>query len=153
MSELGEFGGADGDDLDVEVQGLAGELMVAVESHFFAFDLFDREDAHAEIRLRMEAHAELRCVRAEGVERDALEQFVAVFAVAELRRHRDGLGGTDFEPFDALLETRNDVLGAVEILHRATIARGVDDVALVVLQGVFDADDSFFSYAHGVEGL
>ena len=45
----------------------------------------------------------------------------------------------------------DDVLGAVEILHRAAIAGGVDDVALVVLQGVFDGDDGFFGYAHGDE--
>ena len=153
MGEFGEFGGADGDDLDVKMKGLAGELVIAIERHFFAFDLFDREDAHTEISFGVKAHAELRGVGAKGVERDALEKLVAVFTVAELRRHQDGFGSADFEAFDTLLESGNDVLGTVEILHRATIARGVDDVTLVVLQGVFDADDSFFSYAHGVEGL
>ncbi len=148
MGEFGEFGGADGDDLDVKMKGLAGELVIAIERHFFAFDLFDREDAHTEISFGVKAHAELRGVGAKGVEWDALEKLVAVFTVAELRRHQDGFGSADFEAFDTLLESGNDVLGTVEILHRATIARGVDDVTLVVLQGVFDADDSFFSYAH-----
>ena len=148
VGEFGEFGGADGDDLDVKMEGLAGELVIAIERHFFAFDLLDREDAHTEISFGVKAHAELRGIGAKGVERDALEKLVAVFAVAELRRHRDGFGGADFEAFDALLEAGDDVLRAVEVLHRAAIAGGVDDVSLVVLQGVFDADDSFFSYAH-----
>ena len=151
VGEFGEFGRADRDDLDIEMQGLAGELMVAVEGDFFAFDLLDREDAHAQVGLSVEAHADLRRVGAEGVERDQLEEFLAVFAVAELRRDEDALGVASDEAVDALLESRDDVLGAVEILHRAAIAGGVDDVALVVLQGVFDGDDGFFGYAHGDE--
>ena len=151
VGEFGEFGRAHGHNLDVEMQGLAGELMVTVEGDFFAFDLLDREDAHAEIGLSVETHADLRRVGAEGVERDQLEELIAVFAVAELRRDENALGVAGDEAVDALLEAGDDVLGAVEILHRAAIAGGVDDVALVVLQGVFDGDDGFFGYAHGDE--
>ena len=149
VGEFGQFGRAHGDDLDVEVQGLAGELVVAVEGHFFAFDLLDREDAHAEVGLSVEAHANLRGVRPKRGEGHQLEELLAVFAVAELRRDEDILGVAGDEAFDALLEAGDDVLGAVEVLHRAAIAGGVDDVALVVLQGVFDGDDGFFGYAHG----
>ena len=151
VGEFGEFGRTDGHNLDIKMQGLTSELMVAVEGDFFAFDLLDREDAHAEIGLSVETHADLRRVGAEGVERDQLEELIAVFAVAELRRDEDALGVAGDEAVDALLEARDDILGAVEILHRAAIAGGVDDVALVVLQGVFDGDDGFFGYAHGDE--
>jgi hypothetical protein len=46
VREFGEFGRADGHNLDIKMQGLTSELMVAVEGDFFAFDLLDREDAH-----------------------------------------------------------------------------------------------------------
>ena len=151
VGEFGEFSRADGDDLDVEVQGLASELMVAVEGDFLAFDLLDGEDAHAEVGLGVETHADLGSVGAEGVEGHQLEELLAVFAVAELRRDEDALGVAGDEAVDALFEAGNNVLRAVEILHRAAIAGGVDDVALVVLQGVFDGDDGFFGYAHGDE--
>ena len=151
VGEFGEFSRADGDDLDIEMEGLAGELMVAVEGDFFAFDLLDREDAHAEVGLGVETHADLRGVGAEGGEGHVLEQLVAVFAVAELRRDEHVLGVAGDEAVDALLESGDDVLRAVEILHRSAFAGGVDDVTLVVLQGVFDGDDGFFGYAHGVK--
>ncbi len=151
VGEFGEFGRADGDDLDVEVQRLASELMVAVEGHFFAGDFLDGEHTHTEIGFGVETHANLRRVRTEGVERDQLEMLLAVFAVAELRGHEDVLGVAGDEAFDALLEAGDDVLRAVEVFHRAAIAGGVDDVSLVVLQGVFDGDDGFFGYAHGDE--
>ena len=149
VGEFGEFCRADGHNLDVEVQGLASELVVAVKGDFFAFDLLDREDAHAEVGLSVETHADLRRVGTKGVERDQLEELLVVFAVAELRRDEDVLGVAGDKAVDALLEAGDNVLGAVEILHRAAIAGGVDDVALVVLQGVFDGDDGFFGYAHG----
>ena len=151
VGEFGEFGRADGDDLDVEVQRLASELMVTVEGHFFAGDLLDGEHTHAEIGFGVETHTDLRRVRAESGEGHQLEKFLAVFAVAELRGDEDVLGVAGDEAFDALLEAGNDVLRAVEVLHRAAIAGGVDDVTLVVLQGVFDGDDGFFGYAHGDE--
>jgi hypothetical protein len=48
-----------------------------------------------------------------------------------------------------LLEAGDDILVALEVLHRATAFGGVEDVTLVVLQGVFDADDGVLGYAHG----
>ena len=125
--------------------------MVAVEGDFFAFDLLDREDPHTQVGFSVETHADLRRVGTKGVERDQLEELLVVFAVAELRRDEDVLGVAGDKAVDALLEAGDNVLGAVEILHRAAIAGGVDDVALVVLQGVFDGDDGFFGYAHGDE--
>jgi hypothetical protein len=135
---------------------LAGELMVAVEGDFFAFDLLIAEHAHAEVGLGVEAHADLRGVGAEGGEGHALDQFVAWhFAVAELRRTKDALRVAGGEAFDALLKAGDDVLPARR--WKATSSSGrarpeaFDELALVVLQGVFDGDDGFFSgYAHDV---
>jgi hypothetical protein len=88
-------------------------------------------------------------VATESVERDALQEFIAVLAIAELGRDGDGLGVAGDEVDEALLEAGDDILVALEVLHRATAFGGVEDVTLVVLQGVFDADDGVLGYAHG----
>ena len=150
MGEFGEFGRTHGDNLDIEMEGLASELVVTIEGDFFAFDFLNGEHAHPEVSFGMEAHPDLGRVGAERRKGYQLEEFFAVFPVTKLRGYEDVLGVAGDKAFDALLEPWDDVLGAVKILHRATIAGGVDDVTLVVLQGVFDGDDGFFSYAHGV---
>src|SRR6056297_3447065 len=43
-------------DLDVEVQGLAGQFVVAVEGDLVAVDFLDGHDGHAAFGLRLEAH-------------------------------------------------------------------------------------------------
>ena len=149
VGEFGEFGRADGHNLDIKMQGLTSELMVAVYGDFVTLDISNGEDAHGAIGFSMEAHADLRIIGSERGEGDFLQQILPILTVSELRWDEDALGVAGDEAVDALLEAGDDVLGAVEILHRAAIAGGVDDVALVVLQGVFDGDDSFFGYAHG----
>ena len=73
MSEFGEFRGPHGDDFNVKGQGLARELMVAVEDGFLVVDVADDEDAHAEIGFGMEAHADFDFVLTKAIQRDALD--------------------------------------------------------------------------------
>jgi hypothetical protein len=92
-------------------------------------------------------------VAAEGVEGHALDKLVAPFAVAELGRDGHRLGIPGGEAGQTLLEARDDVLEALQVLQRTAPIGGVEDVALVVLQGVFDADDGVLGYAHGVKDV
>jgi len=73
VGKFGQLSRADRSDFDIEVQRLSGEGMIAVEDDFAAFDLLDRQDAHAEVGFGVEAHADLRRVGAKMLDRDALQ--------------------------------------------------------------------------------
>lgn len=73
VGKFGQLSRADRSDFDVEMQRLAGEGMIAVEDDFGAFDLLDRQDAHAEVGFGVEAHADLRRVGAKMFDWDTLQ--------------------------------------------------------------------------------
>ena len=148
VGEFREFRRAHGNNFNIKGQRLASELMVAVEDRFLLVDVTDNEHAHAEIGFGVEAHPDLHFVRTEAIDRNALDQRVAVFTIRIDGLHDDGLSVARGEAFEALLQSRDDIAGAVEILHRAMAGRRVEHVTLVVLEGVFDADDGFFGDAH-----
>jgi len=148
MGKFREFSGTHRNNFHIKGQRLAGELVVAVEDRFLLVDVTDDEHAHAEISFGVEAHPDLHFVRTEAIERNALDQLVAVFTIRIDGLHDDDLRVARGEAFEALLQSRDDIAGAMEILHRAMAGRRIEHVALVVLEGVFDADDGFFGDAH-----
>src|SRR5215212_2265229 len=76
-------------DLDVEVEVLPGERVIAVDRDHVTDDMRDRNGAHAVGRLRVELHADLDIADAlERTARDALDQGLVELTV--------GVGGGDF---------------------------------------------------------
>lgn len=148
MGKFREFSGTHRNNFNVKGQRLTSELMVAVEDSFLLVDVTDDEHAHAEIGFGVEAHTDFYFVRTKAIDRNALDQLVAVFTIRIDGLYDDDLGVARGEAFEALLQSGDDIAGAMEILHRAMAGRRVEHVALVVLEGVFDADDGFFGDAH-----
>ena len=66
VGEFGEFCRADGGDLNIEVQRLTSQRVIAVEDHFLAVDLLNQKFAHPEVGLGMKTHSHGHGVRAEA---------------------------------------------------------------------------------------
>ena len=82
------------------------------------------------------------CTSAESLLRHDLHQALVAQAIRPLRRDGDVelvAGGLAVE---RLLEARDDVALAVQVAERRTAARGVDDGALLVAQGVIERYDA-----------
>ena len=83
--------------------------MIAVEHRFFVVHMTDYEDAHAQISFGVEAHPDFNFVSAEAIQRNALNQFIAVLAVTKGSGNDNGFTFAGLEAFDALFESRDDV--------------------------------------------
>ena len=141
--------GANFGDLDVEVQVLPGERVVAVDRHHVALDLRHGHRADAVRRLGVELHPHLEIADAfERAPRHALDQRLVVLAV--------GVGRGDFHAqlvagglaFELALQAGNQVAVAVQIGERRALG-GVELLAFVVSECVVDEDDRVLGNLHG----
>ena len=110
----------------------------------------DGDEARAlrAVRAHLHARREARDLGEAGARHDLHEALVAR-AVALLR----GDGDVELVPGrlagEGLLEPRDDVALAVEVAERPAAARGIDDGALLVPQGVFERHDAVLFDLHG----
>lgn len=141
-------------DLDGEVQGLAGQRVVAVDGDVVAFDLADGDVDAALVIAALELHARLEVFHAlERGARHHLDQLFVTRAVAlfggdvdlELVAHRAA--------FERLFQARNDVAFAMDVSQRLATVRAVDDVALVVGQRVMEGNGVAVGDLHGILSL
>src|SRR5690606_15238537 len=135
---------------NVEVQVLAGQRMVAVDAYRLVAGLDHRHQQRTALALGMELHARFDLVHAlEQIARHVLDQRRIVRAVAFLRLDVDLQRVAGLLAGQCLLQARNDVAGTVEVAQRLRLGRFVDDLALVVGQGVVDAGDARVGDLHG----
>src|SRR5690606_28819016 len=128
----------------------AGERVVAVDAHGLVARLDHRHQQRAALALRMELHAGLDLVHAlEQLARHVLDQRRVVLAVAFLGLDVDLDRVASLLAGQRLLQARDDVAGAVEVAQRLALRRLVDDIAVVVGEGVVDAGDARVGDLHG----
>src|SRR5690606_30648187 len=134
----------------VEVQGLPGQRVVAVDAHAVAVDLDHGDQQWAAFGAGFELHARLHLLHAlERLPRQVLDQRLVAHAVALLRAHVHLQPVTRLVPGQRLLQAGDDVAGAVEVVQRTVFRRLVDDATFVVGQGVVDAGDARSRNLHG----
>src|SRR5690348_11601908 len=124
-------------DLDVEVEMLAGERMIAVESHHVALHVCDGHRSGACLRLRVQMHAWLNVLdAAQSATGNALHEALVVLAVAFRGRNPHADLVADVMTRQLPLQSRDDVAVAMQVGERLAGGGAVDDRARVVFQGV-----------------
>ncbi len=123
-------------DRHVEVQGLAGKWMIRIDCDRFFGDARDeKRDLPARIIVRDHLHAGRKlCVGGKQVARN-FPGLADPWAVPLLGRHRGFDGLSLGHAFELLLETGNDVLGAVKVKKRTAILRLIDDFTVIARAG------------------
>src|SRR5882762_3243643 len=135
--------------LDLEVQALAGERMIAIEGHQVASDLGDGHGPHAVPGLRLQPHPHLEVREAlEGTAWHALHESLVILPVAIGRRDRHLQLVPSVLARQLALETGYEIAMAVQVRERLAPGGTVDDIAGVILQGVVDADNLVPRDAH-----
>lgn len=143
VGEFRRIGLAYGDDLDFEVQSLAGERMIAVHDHGVLLDFYDGEEAHAVAGLGGEAHPGL----------DLFGQMFAGYvdhqvfigdAVAVLGRDGDVEGVAGSLAGEHTLQTGYEITVTVQVFEGITSLGAVNDLAVVVFEGVVNCCDKIF---------
>lgn len=142
-------GGAHFLDGDVEVQGFAGQRVVAVDRHGVAVHGRHGDDLHAAAGLGVELHADFNGVDArEHVTRHLLDQAGVLVAIAVGRGDADLQRVTGDLAGEGLFQARDDVLVAVQVGQGLATLGAVDDVTCVVGQGVVDQGDAVLRDLH-----
>jgi hypothetical protein len=128
-------------DLDLEVQGLAGERMVGIDGHLITADRRDGHHLGARLGLGLKAHPGLDVVDAfEHAAWDVLLQPVVALAVGLFRWDADIHIVAGLAALEGFFESGDDVACAMQILQWLALRRSVDDLALGVAQGVIDGN-------------
>src|ERR1700677_609491 len=151
VSMLQLFGrsGADTDDLDIEVQRVVGERVVAVERHHVAHHGRYGEYPQALLRLRLKLHSLADLARAlQGSLRDALHQRLVALAVALVRRERHHEGVAVLFPFQGLLQARHEIAVTLDVGEGLAAIGTVEHLAVVAFEGVVDQDYCVRRYLH-----
>src|SRR3546814_3580702 len=97
------------DDLDVEMQVLAGHRMVEGDVDHAHADLLDGHRARPEVVVKHNLHARRQALFAEVLLRHALDHAFALLAVGLGGRHLDGELLAGLAAFHRLLQPRDDV--------------------------------------------
>ena len=152
VSKLFSQGLANADHLDLEVQALASQRMVAVDNHIVAVEVTDGDDLHAAVRAgSVELHAHFQLV--DAFEHAAVEsgnQLGAVFAIGvhRLDGHVQLVAG--LLAFEGLFQTDDDVASTVQIRQRRATGGAVDHLTGIVGQGIVDGDSLVSGDQHEV---
>lgn len=128
------------DDLDLEIEALASERVVAIDDHVIAFHIADGHDLHAAVRAGcMELHADFQLI--DTFEHGAVEggnQLRTVFAVGILRLDGDLDLITTLLAFEGFFQTGNDVACTMQVDQRRAAGRAVDHLTGIIGEGVVD---------------
>lgn len=134
---------------DRKVQGLAGEWMVAVDEYLAVLDLGDGDVDLALRTTALELHAGLDVFDAlERFARHFLHQLGVMHAITFLGRHVSLELVADGSAFHLLLQARNDLATAMQISQRIATFGAVDDLPLIVGQGVMEGGNGILGNLH-----
>lgn len=128
---------------DIKVQRLTRKRMIAVDLDLVALERFYGEhDAMTIGRMRFELHAglEFHFRRKLGLA-DRELQFRIHLAVTFSRRDFDFLFVADLQSFQRVFQSRHNLLRAMEIGKRSVAISTVQDLALIIFQGIEEVDD------------
>src|SRR5580698_8291696 len=131
--------GPDADYLDIEVQCLVGQGMVAVERHHVADHRRDREYAQALVRLSLELHALANLAR--PLQRplgNALHQRRVADAVALIRSERDRDRIAILLSFEGFFQARDNISMTLDVGEGLAAGGTVEHLSGVVLERVMD---------------
>ena len=149
MRQLFFTGNAHIGHFDREMQGLAGQRMIAVDEHLAVLDLGHRDIDLALRAAALELHTGLDIVDAlERLARHFLHQLGVMHTVALLGRHVDAELITDRTTFHLLFQARHDLPAAMQIGQRLTPVGAVDDLTLVVGQRVMKGGNGILGNLH-----
>src|ERR1700704_5278945 len=118
------------DDLDVEVQVLARQRMVAVNGYHVTGDGCDGHRARALVGLRMQPHSDSNlCNPLQGAARHLLDELPAVLAIAIGRRdfHRQLVTGA--LSFQLALESGHEIAMPLQVGEGLAVRGGVGELA------------------------
>src|SRR5690606_5893779 len=148
--DLGLLGFAHLDDLDVEVQVLAGHGMVEVDIDHAHADLLHGHRARAEIGVEHHLLARCQLLRAEMLLGHALGQAIATLAVGFGGRHVDAEALAGLAPVHRLLQAGNDVAVPDQDRQRLpALLRRLQRLLADFGDGVVETDDAVFLALHG----
>lgn len=145
------FGGrsANINDFNVEVQSLAGEGMVSIDSDFGLGDFDDSNDFNAVICLRLELHADFEIFHAGELSAGHRLDHLRIFFTVTVFRTDSGFEFITLLFADELtLETRNDVAETDDKSEWLMANRRIDDIAFVVFNSVVHHNNGIVSYIH-----
>ena len=129
MSDFFLAGVTDVDDLDLEIQALTGQRVVAVDGDFVAVQIANGDDLHLAVRSGcVELHTYFQLVDAfEHAAAQRADQFGSVFAVGIFRFYGNRQFVTDGFAFQSLFQARNNVTCALQVDQRRAAGGAVDD--------------------------
>ena len=135
--------------IDGEMQGLAGQRMVAVHHHFVTVDL-GNGDRHRTLRgLCLEFHADFqRVYTLEGFARHHLDHHRIGHAIAFFGRDDDIEGIALLLAGHLFFKARHDIAGAVQVAQWRAAVGAVDDLAGGVGKGVVEGRDGALADLH-----
>src|SRR5690606_20773263 len=137
------------DDLDVEVQVLAGHRVVEVHVQQAHAHLVDGHRARAEVGVEHHLHPRCELRVAEMLLRHALGHALALLAVGLGRGHVHLEAVARLAPFHRLLQPRDDVAVPGEDRQRLAPLGTLHVAAVLDGHGVMEADDAVFLDLHG----
>jgi len=111
---------ADGNDLHLEVQALACQRVVTVDSDVVAVQITDGDDLHLAVRRgSVELHAHFQFVDTfEHAAAQGADQFGGVFAVSIFRLYDNGQFITDALADQGVFQARDNVACALQVDQR-----------------------------------
>lgn len=125
--------------LDVEVERHAGQRMIAVNGHLVADNLGDDDCLLAELTLGMELHSFLKLLAALDLIGGNDGNILGIVnAVSFFGRNANLEGIAGLLALHRLFKARNDLPFALDIGQRFAANRGVDDILVVVGEGVVE---------------
>ncbi len=144
-------GVADGHDFHLEVQTLASQRVVAVDSNVIAIQIADSDDLHLAVRRgSVELHAHFQLVDTfEHAAAQGADQFGGVFTVGIFRFYGNGQLITNLFAFQSLFQARDNVTCALQVDQRRAAGGAVDDLTSVVGQGIVNGDSLVGGDRHG----
>jgi hypothetical protein len=126
------------DDLDLEVQRLTGERMVAVDLRIVALHGFDDEHVRAGARLELNARPDARLAAGQLPHGHVSDQAGLMEPVAFLGSNADLELRADGLPLERLLQPGDDVASAVQIRERSAPTRSIDRTPRIIGERVFE---------------
>ena len=125
--------------LNVEVQRHAGERMIAIDGHFVANDLGNHDGLLAKFTLCVELHSLFELFAAfDLIGRDNGDILRIMKAIGLLGSDADFEGVASLFAFHRLFQAGDDLPFALDIGQRFAANGGVDDVLVVIGEGVVE---------------
>src|SRR5215469_9465537 len=135
--------------LDLEVEVLAGERVIAIECHEVAIHPRDRHRTRTLRGVSLQPHADPHVADAlQCAPRYLLHEAVVVFPVTIGWRDLHLQPVTGLATCQLVLEPGDEIAVTVQVRERLTLSGAVDELTGIIAQRVMDTDDLILADAH-----